>query len=218
MTRLLIVNPNTTVALTDRLVAGARAALPAGVEVVGRTAGFGAPVIASRLSYAVGALAGVVAMAESPGRFSAVLLGCFGDPGLEALRELSAAPVVGMAEAAMRAAARRSGRFAILTLGAAWRPMLEERAAVAGLGGRLAGVFTLDGTGLDALADPEGTRRRLERAVEGAVAAGAETIVLGGATLAGLPCPARPGVVFVDGFAAALDEVRQLLAMGLPGA
>jgi len=55
--------------------------------------------------------------------------GLIGDPGLLALRESSPAPVSGLAEAAFMDAARH-GRFAIVTGGARWAPMLQRLAQV----------------------------------------------------------------------------------------
>ena len=57
-----------------------------------------------------------------------VLIGCFGDPGLFALREVSGCPVTGLAEASfIRAAAL--GPFAIVTGGERWKPMLQRLAS-----------------------------------------------------------------------------------------
>lgn len=204
MKRLLILNPNTSGAVTARLLAAAARLLPPGVEAVPATASFGFPVIATRASYAVAAHAALDCWAAAKGPFEAVVLGCFGDPGLEALRELSAAPVFGLAESAIRAAERLPGRFAIVTVGAAWGPMLEERVQIAGAGQACVGVFTIPGTGLDALTTPDAVLRRLTAAVAAASDAGARTVILGGATLTSLPRPAVTGVTFLDGFEAAL--------------
>lgn len=179
MKRLLILNPNTSGAVTARLLAAAAHRLPPGVAAVPATASFGFPVIATRASYAVAAHAALDCWAAAEGSFDAVVLGCFGDPGLEALRELSAAPVFGLAESAIRAAERLPGRFAIVTVGAAWGPMLEERVQIAGAGQACVGVFTIPGTGLDALTAPDAVLRRLTAAVAAASDAGARTVILG---------------------------------------
>ena len=67
------------------------------------------------------------AYAEHGADADAVLLACFGDPGLWALREGSAAPVTGLAEASFLQA-RRHGGFAVVTGGAKWKPMLQRLA------------------------------------------------------------------------------------------
>src|SRR6476469_540926 len=43
------------------------------------------------------------------------VIACFGDPGLDAARELARGPVVGIAEAAMHTASHLSGGFSVVT-------------------------------------------------------------------------------------------------------
>ncbi|MEM6741971.1 MAG: aspartate/glutamate racemase family protein, partial [Pseudomonadota bacterium] len=47
--------------------------------------------------------------------FDAAIIGCFGDPGLEAARELVTMPVVGPCESAMLTAAGLGHKFGVLT-------------------------------------------------------------------------------------------------------
>ena len=47
--------------------------------------------------------------------FDAALVGCFGDPGLDGVRELARMPVVGPAEASLHVAAMLADRFGIIT-------------------------------------------------------------------------------------------------------
>lgn len=56
-----------------------------------------------------------------------MVLACFGDPGLAALKEVSPVPVVGMADASiLQACAGIGNRFSIVTGGRRWQSMLEE--------------------------------------------------------------------------------------------
>lgn len=206
MKRLLLINPNTSPGVTAGLEAAARPVLASGWELVGVTASLGFPVIASRASYAIAAHAALEAFASAPGPFDAIVVGCFGDPGIEALREVSGLPVAGLAEAAIRQAVRAEGPFAILTMGTAWREMLGERVALAGAAPRLVGVIALEGTGLDAVAAREATLARLGAAARQAVAAGARTIIPGGATLAGLASRLPEGPRYIDCVVAAVGE------------
>ena len=48
-------------------------------------------------------------------RLDAYVVACFGDPGLEEARELLDAPVLGIAQAAMHAAALATGSFSLVT-------------------------------------------------------------------------------------------------------
>lgn len=204
MRRLLLINPNTTEAMTERIAGQARRFAPADVRIETRTAAFGHAVIASRASYAIAAHAALEAYASAGGGFDAVILACFGDPGLEALREVASEPVYGLAEASFREADARGAPFAVLTLGRAWIAMLEERVSLARVGAPFLGVFAADGDGLDAARDAGGVVARLQGLADEAVRAGAQTLILGGAALAGFAAGLRSQARLVDGLEAAM--------------
>ncbi|KAA2236096.1 aspartate/glutamate racemase family protein [Salinarimonas soli] len=184
--RILLINPNTTPAVTDLVAAHAGALAPPGVRIDAVTGRFGARYISSRAAAAVAGHAALDALAEHGADQDAVCLACFGDPGLLALKEMSPVPVVGMAEASCQAAAGLADRFAIVTGGVLWGPMLTEFVAALGLSDRLSGVHTVAPTGGEIARDPDGALDMLARACRDAAAAGAGAVVLGGAALAGL--------------------------------
>ncbi|WP_270937855.1 aspartate/glutamate racemase family protein [Falsiroseomonas oryzae] len=184
--RVLLINANTTPAITDRLVAIAQELAPPGVTFQGATGRFGARYIASRAASAVAAHAALDAYAEHGAGADAVLLGCFGDPGLDALREVAPVPVLGLADASAEATCRVARRFGVVTGGAAWKPMLEEFFAARGHGDRLAGVRTVAPSGGEMARDPDGAVALLAEACRASAEQdGAEAVVLGGAGLAG---------------------------------
>ncbi len=187
MPRLLVLNPNTTASITDLALRYVRAAVGDGVELVGVTGKFGCAYVSSEACYAVAAHAALDLYAEHGEGCDAVLLACFGDPGLFALREVSRAPVAGLAEASMLAASGRGGRFLIVTGGARWKPMLERFAAELGYADRLASVRTVALTGGQIAANRDGALDLLAKACTAAVDEdGADQVILGGAGLAGL--------------------------------
>ena len=202
MAPLLIINPNTTASVTALLARHAQTVAGDAVPIQAVTARFGAPYIACEASYAVAAHAALdawaaaLATAQDSGapRPRVVLLGCFGDPGLLALRDSSRAPVTGLAEAAFIEAARL-GRFAIVTGGARWAPMLQRLAQALGHGDALAGIHTVAPTGAQLAADPAGARALLADACRQAAALpGVRSVILGGAGLAGLAAMVQPDV------------------------
>jgi Asp/Glu/hydantoin racemase len=185
--RILLINANTSTDITAKLVATAQRLAPQGVTFEGATGRFGARYIASRAASAVAAHAALDAFAEHGAGAAAVLIGCFGDPGLDALREVAPVPVLGLADASAADAMRLARRFGVVTGGAAWQPMLEEFYASRGLAARLAGVRTVAPTGAQIAADPEGALAMLAQACEASAAQdGAEAVILGGAGLVGL--------------------------------
>ena len=184
--RLLIINPNTTDAVTSKVEAAAAKALP-GVSITARSGRFGAAYISSRASFAVAGHAALDCLAEHGAGADAVLLACFGDPGLDALREVSPAPVIGLVEACCAEAGADGRRFAIVTGGELWGPMLREMIATRGIGAHLTQIVTVAPTGGQIAADPEGSKAMLAEACRKAAAdTGAQTVVLGGAGLLGL--------------------------------
>lgn len=204
MRQLLVVNPNTSAAVTALLQQHVQREAGANVAVRSVTARLGAPYIACEASYAVAAHAALdawaAALAAPDGAApDAVLIGCFGDPGLFALREASPVPVTGLAEAAFAEAAAH-GRFAIVTGGARWVPMLERLALALGHQS-LAGVHTVAPTGAQLMADPAGARALLARACqEAAERWNAQAVIVGGAGLAGVAAAIQDqvGVPLVD--------------------
>jgi len=187
VSRVLVVNPNTTATVSELLARRIGAAIGSAAEVEAITASFGAAYIASEASYVVAAhaaLAACSAWCDANGRPDAIIVGCFGDPGVLALREALALPVLGLAEAAMREAARH-GRFAIVTGGAAWGPMLTRLARALELADHLATIEIVAATGAELAADPERAASLLGDACR-RTARSADAVVLGGAALAGM--------------------------------
>jgi allantoin racemase len=171
-------------------VAACRQAQPA-VQWEGATARFGAAYIADEASYAIAAHAALDALDAFHAGHDAVLLACFGDPGLLALRERVQVPVIGLAQSSFEAAARR-GHFAVVTGGHAWAPMLERFARAHRLEAHLAGIHTIDWTGAQVAADPAGAQGALLAAAQRGIDAGAQSILLGGAALTGLAPALQP--------------------------
>ena len=139
------------------------------------------------------------------------MIACFGDPGLDAARELADGPVVGIAEAAMHAASFLGRGFSVVTTlgrtaGRAWD--LAERYGMTrfcrGVRACEIPVLALEDPASDAFAAIVAESRR-------AVADdGAEAIVLGCAGMADLAprMTAAVGVPVVDGVAAATKTVE----------
>lgn len=188
--RILLLNGNTDSAMTERMRALATAALPrlglAHVALVPATARFGARYIASRVAAAIAGHAVLEQVAEHAGSVDAIAIACFGDPGLDAARELAGIPVTGMADASLALALAAHPRVALLTGGAAWVPMLEEFALSRGWPRERVLVRAVAPTGDMIAREPERALALLAEAAAAAVAEGAACVVLGGAGLAGL--------------------------------
>ncbi|MEM8956358.1 MAG: aspartate/glutamate racemase family protein [Pseudomonadota bacterium] len=181
---ILLLNANTDAAMTDRMVAAARALHP---QVQGATVTRGAAYISDEAAADIAAGATVdFAHGLTPENTpDALVICCFGDPGLWEVRALLPVPVIGMAEASCHAACQLGRRFAIVTGGAAWGPMLARFVADLGLGTRLSGIHILELTGDRIAADRDAAQAEIGRAAAEAADGGADVVILGGAGLIG---------------------------------
>lgn len=187
MTRILLLNPNVTAAVTARMAAEARAAASPGVEILTATAPFGVSFIENRVESALAAHAVLEALAERLGSFDAAIVGAFGEPGLLAARELCDVPVVGPFEASMLMAWPLAKRISIVSFAARFVRFFEEAAAERGLASRLASVRTLEGRVGDVARVADDLAEPLLALAEACVAEdGAEALIFGGGPLAGL--------------------------------
>lgn len=72
--------------------------------------------------------------------YDAIILGCYGDPGLDALRELVSIPVIGPGEATALMAASLGHRFSIITVTESVIAATERLVRNVGVGDKLASV------------------------------------------------------------------------------
>ena len=214
MRQLLVINPNTGEATTQRLQTWLKPLLPTDVQLDCITARFGAPYIACEASHAVAGHALLDAWAHhlhtSQRVPDGVLIACFGDPGLFALRASSACPVSGLAEASFIQASAL-GDFAIVTGGVHWKPMLQRLALGLGFANQLKHIEIVKETGAALLADRALALKVLAQACERAANTGVKAIILGGAGLAGYAqdLQAMLPVPLIDSVSAGLDLYLQ---------
>src|SRR5262245_10725069 len=124
--RIRVVNPNTTAAMTATIARAAEEAAAAGTEIEAVTSTTGPVSIEGYYDEAM-CLPGLleeISRAEAEGA-DAHVIACFDDTGLDAARQLAAAPVVGIGEAAYHAATLIAHRFTVVTTLSRSIPALE---------------------------------------------------------------------------------------------
>ncbi len=72
--------------------------------------------------------------------YDSVIIGCFGDPGIDAARELVDIPIVGPGESSMLLACSLGDEFSILSILESVKKQLKKYAQKVGVGNRLASV------------------------------------------------------------------------------
>jgi Asp/Glu/hydantoin racemase len=214
--RLLLLNPNTSASVTDRLADAARAAAAPGTEIVPATAPRGVPYIATRAEAVIGGAVTLEILAELHADVDAAIIAAFGDPGLGGARELFPIPVVGLAEAGMLTACMLGRTFAVVTFAEALAPWYRECVAWHGLERRCAAIRALEG-GFASIATVQEEKEELlvalaERAVR---ENGAGVVLLAGAPLAGLAGRVRDRIAVpaVDCVAAAVKQAEILVEL-----
>lgn len=214
--RILLANPNTSESVTARIAAAARQAASPGTEIVPVTAASGVPYIVTRAEAAVAAVAMLELMAAHAGGCDAAVVAAFGDPGLEAARELLPIPVVGLAEASILSACALGRRFTLICFLPAFIPWYHDSVARSGLLDRLASIRAATSAFNDLSTVQDELEMELVKLCQAAFETdGADVVVLAGAPLAGLApriAPSLPGPV-LDGVMAAVRQAEALAGL-----
>ena len=215
--RLLVINPNTTVAMTAKIGAAARAVASPGVEIVAVNPPDG-PASIEGYYDEVFSVPGLLGEMRKAGAVDATIIACFDDTGLEAARCLSEMPVIGIGEAAFHCASLLAGRFGVVTTLSRSIGAIEHNLMKYGLATRCCGVRASEVAVLE-LEDPRsGARAKIIREIERALGEDrAEAIVLGCAGMADLArdLSREVGVPVLDGVACAITLAEGLARLGL---
>jgi allantoin racemase len=217
--RILVVNPNTTAAMTEKIGKAARAVAASGTEIIAVNPQDGPISIEGYYdeAFSVPGLLAEIAKGEALG-VAAHIIACFDDTGLEAARSLASAPVIGIGEAAFHLASMLGHRFTVVTTLSRSIAAIETNLMKYGLAARCAKVRACEVPVL-ALDDPASNASAListeiERAKRDD---GAEAIVLGCAGMADLAARLTEahGVPVVDGVASAVKLAEAFATLGL---
>lgn len=172
---------------------------------------------AYELSLCVPGLVDALLAAEQDG-VDAIIIGCFDDPGIEALREIAqTVVVVGPAGASIRTANLLGDRYGIVT--PPEPGPLRHLVAAQGLGTHLAGIELVHTSVLAMRDDPEDTVSKIVSAGRALVDQGADTIVLGCMSMGFMEVEQEVseslGVPVVNPSRAALALTESLVRLGL---
>ncbi len=211
---ILVINPNTSESMTDAIRESARRGAGPGVNVDVVSAARGPRSIEGNLDHCLASVGVLERIAGSIGKYDGYVIACFGDPALEAAREMVDCPVVGIAEAAMHMACFVGSKFSVISVLDRARPTTEELVRKYGLWEKCASIRTTGIAVLDLERDPERAATRLEE--EGRIAVqenGAEVLLLGCAGLTGMNerLAKAVGVPALDGVVMAVSLVEMLV-------
>jgi allantoin racemase len=216
--RLLIVNPNTSVTVTDRFCAEARAVAPEGVVIHGVTGAFGAAIVSTEAENVVAGHAALQLLARYGGAHDAAILAISFDSALDAAREVMSIPVVGLTEASIDEALTGRSKIGLVVFGAVSRPLYERLLLRYGRTAPVVGIEIVDVASSQNYLDHTDRDQRVLAAAERLVAReGAQAVVVCGAAVVGIARRLRDrlSVPLIDGAAPAVRSVLRCLQTAL---
>jgi allantoin racemase len=216
--RIKIINGNTCQPMTANINTSAQSVKFPGTEIVTVQPQGGPESIESFYDEYL-AIPGILEQIILDRDSDAFIVACWGDPGIEAAREITAKPVIGIAEASLYVANMVAAKWSVVTTLHRVRDMVEKTIAKTGLTERCASVRTTKLSVLDTEKDRSTTLDVLTEASQLAIQVdGAEAICLGCAGMSGLEqqLENRLGVPVIDAVAAAVKMAESLVSLGLP--
>lgn len=143
--KIKVINPNTTWSMTEKIGEAARAVAAPGTEIVAVSPDMGPVSIEGFYDEAFAAIGVLdeVRKGEAEG-CDGYVIACFGDPGLNAARELARGPVIGIAEAAMHAASMIGTGFSVISMMERSRPIMEHLLEAYGMAHRCRSIRMTD--------------------------------------------------------------------------
>ena len=210
--RILVLNPNTTASMTEKIAAAAQEAAGPDTEIIGRNPRNGPASIEGYYDEAM-SLAGLLEVIRDTPEADAVVLACFDDTGLDAARCLTDRPVIGIGEAGFHMASMLSNKFSVVTTLARSVPALEHNLHRYGLWSRCARIRA-SGVAVLELEDPASdASARINEQIRLAISEDrAEAIVLGCAGMTDLAArlTREHGLPVLDGVACAVTLAQSM--------
>ncbi|GIT88000.1 aspartate/glutamate racemase family protein [Roseobacter sp. OBYS 0001] len=215
--KILIINPNTTASMTKKIGVAARAVARPDTEIVATNSQSGPASIQGFLDVATCVPGLLEEIARHPD-VDAIVIACFDDTGLDAVRTQVSVPVLGIGEAAYHAASMIANKFSVITTLSRSVPGLENNLMKYGLAQKCARVRATDIPVLKLEEGDPATLYKIRSEIRVAIEQdGAEAIVLGCAGMADLmsDLSAEFGLPVIDGVAAGITFVEALVNNGL---
>ena len=176
---ILVINPNTTVGMTEKIETAANRAAASGTQITAVTSASGPVSIEGYYDEAL-SVPGLLKVIRDRADFDAVVIACFDDTGLDAARCVTDKPVIGIGEAAYSMAGMLANKFSVVTTLARSVPALEHNLMKYGLDRRCARVRSSEVAVLDLEDDSSGAYEKIAAEIARAIADDkAEAIVLG---------------------------------------
>jgi allantoin racemase len=217
MTRIVVMNCNTSSAMTAAIGEQARTSASPGTRVDAWHPHWGPESAEGYYDSFITAAAVLDRLHDLPVDVDAVVMAGFGEHGREGARELLDIPVVDITEAAAQFAMLLAPRYGIVTTLSRACQQIHDSLTTAGLVTRCAAIEAADIAVLALEDDRSAAFDAMHAAARRAIDRGAEALALGCAGMAGMSAQlsGKLGVPVVDGVAAAVALAEDLVALSL---
>lgn len=215
--KLLLINPNTTVSMTRKAEAAARRVVRPDTQLIATNSRSGPPSIEGFYDVAI-CLPGLLEEARQHPDADAIIIACFDDTGLDAMRCLFDVPVIGIGEAGYHAASMLAHRFSVVTTLSRSVAGITDNLRRYGLDTKCASVRATDIPVLKLEEGDPACLADIRAEIAAAIADDrAEAIVLGCAGMADLmqDLSKEFGIPVIDGISCAVGMAEALVAAGL---
>ena len=215
--KILVINPNTSEKMTDDIRKTVEMVKGPQTEAIVASPEKGPEFLGSYYEESIAIVETLNIVQDMREGVDAVVLACYGDPGLYALKEILDVPVVGIAEASMAMATLLGQKFSILVAVDKSISMMHNLVQKYGFKDRLSTIRSVDMPTTHLEGAEELIARRLSEVGKKTVEDGAETIILGCAGLTGfdLKLQKELGVPVIDPVKAGITLAEALLSMQL---
>ena len=218
---IVVINPNTTAAMTHRIAATARSVAQPGTNIIAIQPGAGPASIEGYADEAMAVphmLQAMYAQQSKDATIAGYVIACFDDTGLDAARCMLSAPVVGIGEAAFHLASLIAPRFSVVTTLSRSVSPIEHNLVKYGLAVRCARVRAAEVAVLELENAASDAYARISNEIRMALIEDrSEAVVLGCAGMTDLAArlSQEHGVPVIDGVGAAVKLIESLAALGL---
>jgi allantoin racemase len=215
--KILVINPNTSRKMTEEIRKTVEMVKSPQTEAIVVSPEKGPEFLGSYYEESIATAETLNIVQEMREGVEAVVLACYGDPGLYAMKEIVDVPVVGIAEASMAIATLLGQRFSILVAADKSIFMMHNLVQKYGFGDRLATIRPVDMPTTHLEGAEESISRKLSEVGKKTIEDGAETIILGCAGLTGfdLKLQTQLGVPVIDPVKAGIKLAEALVSMQL---
>lgn len=185
--RILVINPNTSQSMTDEIRSTLEQYKVEGDELTVISSVKGSESLESFFDYSLASVAVMETLSNyNTYEYDGILLACFGDPGLYALKEILLSPVIGIAEASLSTSILLAETYSIITASQKAIPMMKNMVRQYGMESRMTSIESMNLSVLDVDCNKQMLKEKFGEVIDKCISQGAESIILGCAGMTGI--------------------------------